>query len=257
MTARIIPLDCGEITEVEKSGQLYLTEPGTKICAQMIVWLVVADDFVGLVDSGPGTPEMVHERFGRVLLQSPQQRPEAALEALGYKLGDIDVVVQSHLHWDHCLGLEANPFPNADIFIQQAELQYASSPYPPHRRVYDPQLLSLLLPSYASPVKGLKVINGDYTLTKGVDVLHSPGHTPGLQTLMVETAAGVHAIASDNVPLDQGWAGPNQADWIPPGVHVNLDEYYASMSRVSALADYVLPAHDAIVFAELGRFGLE
>jgi N-acyl homoserine lactone hydrolase len=256
MPARIIPLDVGQITEVEMSGQLYLTEPGTKICAQMIMWLVLGDDFVGVVDSGPGTPDIVDERFGRVLVQAPEQTPVAALRAVGLELNDIDVVVQSHLHWDHCLGLESNPFPNADIYIQQSEIQYASAPYPPHRRVYDPHLLNLLMPSYASTVTGLKVINGDFSLAKGIDILHSPGHTPGMSTLMVETAAGIHAIASDNVPLDQGHRGPGQDEWIPPGVHVNLDQFYASMSRISALADYVLPAHDPVVFAELERFAL-
>jgi glyoxylase-like metal-dependent hydrolase (beta-lactamase superfamily II) len=114
----------------------------------------------------------------------------------------------------------------------------------------------MLTPSYARTISGVKVINGDYKLTDGIDILHSPGHTPGLQTLMVETSHGVHAIASDNLPLDQGRTGPGQEDWIPPGVHVNLDQWYASMARVNALADHVLPAHDAVVFAELERFAL-
>lgn len=253
---QVNPLRLGRVTQVEKSGQLYLTEPGTHICAEMIVWLVRGPGIVALVDSGPGTPEMVMQKFGRTLEQSLDETPAAALARFDLTPEDVDVIVQSHLHWDHSLGLVDGTFPNAEIYLQRAELQYALAPYPPHRRLYDPATLRTLAPTFDRELAKVRLLHGDFSLAGGLDVLLTPGHTPGIQTLMVETERGVIGIVSDNVPLDQGRSGLSYEDWIPPGVHVDLNEWYSSMAKVSALADFVVPAHDAIVFDETERFGL-
>lgn len=53
----------------------------------MLVWLIRGGEREVLVHSGSGTPDLVEERFGRELLQTPAQRPEAALRAAGVEPG--------------------------------------------------------------------------------------------------------------------------------------------------------------------------
>ena len=165
----------------------------------------------------------------------------------------MKVVVQTHLHWDHCLGLELNLFPNADIYVQREELRYAASPYPAHRGLYDPKVIKKLLPTHASEYPNIKVIEGDLKVTDGVQVLLTPGHTPGTQSVVVDTGDLVYAIASDNVPFESSWQGRTIDDWIPSGIHVSLTDCYRSMARLADLADIVLPSHDHCVF-EQGPF---
>ena len=251
MTAKIIPLDCGQITHVERSGQQYLHGFGEHICASAVVWLVRTDEATIVVDIGPGTPELVRERHGRELVQSPEQHPLRALEAHGVKPEDVDVVVQTHLHWDHCLGLDLDLFPSAEIYIQRAELAYAAAPYPPHAGLYDAHVLHRLLPAFDRGYSNVKIIDGDFRLTRDCTLLKTPGHSPGTQATMVKTESATFAIASDNVPLQSSWAGRTLEDWIPPGVHVNLDECYESMARMASLADVVLPIHDSWVLGNV------
>ncbi|MGH3757535.1 N-acyl homoserine lactonase family protein [Actinophytocola sp.] len=244
MATQLIPIDCGHITEVERSGQQYFTGFGEKIHAQVIMWLVKGDDTTIVIDTGPGTPEMVRERHGRELVQSPEQNPLRGLEKHGVAPDDVDVVVQTHLHWDHCLGLDQDLFPNAEIYLQRAELAYAAAPYPVHQRLFDVGVLKRLLPSYARDIPNIRIIDGDYRISRDCELLLTPGHTPGTQATIVRTDTTTYAFASDTVTYGSSWRGPTCEDWIPPGIHTNLDEYYESLARLARVADVVVPSHD-------------
>src|SRR5215207_5911937 len=50
------------------------------------------------------------------------------LRAVGLEPGDIERVVLTHAHWDHCHNLDC--FPNAEVMLLDAEYQYTSSPHP-------------------------------------------------------------------------------------------------------------------------------
>lgn len=251
MSAQVIPMNCGSITHVERSGQQYMRGFGEHICTTAVVWLIRTNEATVVVDIGPGTPELVRERHGRELVQTPEQHPLRALEAHGVAPEDVDVVVQTHLHWDHCLGLDMDLFPQAEIYVQRAELAYAAAPYPAHARLYDPTVLHRLLPAFDRGYPNVKVIDGDFRLTRDVHLLKTPGHSPGTQATLIRTESGSFAIASDNLPLAESWSGRTLEDWIPPGVHVNLDECYASMARLADLADVVLPSHDPCVIGNI------
>jgi len=154
---------------------------------------------------------------------------------------EIDLVVLSHLHWDHCLN--AALFPNARFIVQRAELRYAAAPLPVHRPMYGqdvPGARPLL------PVKGnVEVIEGDRRIADGVTLVLTPGHTPGIQGVAVETSRGVHFIASDNIPLFDNWEGyPGDLPRVPNAIHVDLETYFASLARIEQVADFVLPSHD-------------
>lgn len=247
MSLKLTALDCGQIAGTERSAHQYLTGFGEKICSQAVTWVIEGGPYPVVVDLPTSRPELVMERFGRTLMQSEPQRPREAVRSLGIAPEDVRAVILTHLHWDHSLGIEDNPFPNAEIYIQLDELRYAAAPYPPHRGLYDPRVLKKLLPAGASEYPNVTLISGDFKLFPGLKVLHLPGHTPGLQGVSVSTTGGIAVMASDTFPFHSSCCGPTMKDWIPQGIHVSLDDCYRSMSRAVLEADVIHPSHDPAV----------
>ena len=141
----------------------------------------------------------LRERYGvvesqHVLLES--------LAALGLTHEDIDVVVLSHLHFDHAGGLLAaweegkSPqllFPHARFLVGAQHWQRAWKPHPRDRASFIPELQQLLQDSGR-----LELVAGEYSQTLGrtVRFSFSDGHTPGL---MLSEVAGV-VFCSDLIP---------------------------------------------------------
>jgi glyoxylase-like metal-dependent hydrolase (beta-lactamase superfamily II) len=128
------------------------------------------------------------------------------LHALGLSDADIDVVVLSHLHFDHAGGLlapwaEGAPpsllFPRATFLVSEAAWERAQRPHARDRASYIPELPALLVASGR-----LRVVQPAETdvLGPGYRFHWSEGHTPGLLLLEVETAGGPVVFAGDLIP---------------------------------------------------------
>jgi glyoxylase-like metal-dependent hydrolase (beta-lactamase superfamily II) len=147
-----------------------------------------------LFETGIGAffePKM-RERFGvvessHVLLDN--------LRAIGFGHEDIDVVVLSHLHFDHAGGLlsawrEGEPrqllFPNATFVVSAACWERACQPHPRDRASFIPELMPLLEASGR-----LEIVDGEHCVALGDSVRfhYSEGHTPGL---MLAEIVGPH-----------------------------------------------------------------
>lgn len=195
-----------------------------------------------LVDSGVGVPEatLAHHH---PMSQGPAERPAAALARLGVKPEDIDTVINTHLHWDHCSNNDL--FPNATIYAQRVELQYAIAPLPLHAWAYDAieyESARVVLPPF---LRGrLTLIEGDLEVAPGVTIIFTPGHTPGSQSVVVRGEKQTYLIAGDNVPLYDNLPGGYKPGFTPNGIHVDLEAYYRSFRRMEAVGGKILPSHD-------------
>ncbi len=125
----------------------------------------------------------LRERYG---VQEPRHVLIESLREAGFEHEDIDVVVLSHLHFDHAGGLlapwtEGRPpellFPNATFVVGAEHWQRALRPHPRDRASFIPELPGLLQASGR-----LEVVEGEYSqvLGKAVRFSFSDGHTPGL-----------------------------------------------------------------------------
>ncbi len=146
-----------------------------------------------LLETGIGAffEPALRERYGvvesrHVLLDS--------LAAAGVSHEDIDVVVLSHLHFDHAGGLlaawqEGQPprllFPRASFLVSAGHWQRACHPHPRDRASFIPELPGLLRDSGR-----LELVDGEFSRRLGTSVRfhYSQGHTPGL--MLAEIAAG-------------------------------------------------------------------
>ncbi len=125
----------------------------------------------------------LRERYG---VQEPRHVLIDSLREAGFEHEDIDVVVLSHLHFDHAGGLLApwsegrEPellFPNATFLVGAAHWQRALQPHPRDRASFIPELPALLRDSGR-----LEIVDGAYSRALGdtVRFTFSDGHTPGL-----------------------------------------------------------------------------
>lgn len=136
----------------------------------------------------------LRERYG---VQESNHVLIESLREAGFEHEDIDVVVLSHLHFDHAGGLLApwvegrSPellFPNATFIVGAAHWQRALQPHPRDRASFIPELPALL-----QQTGRLEVVQGEYSraLGRSVRFSFSDGHTPGL--MLAEIAGPVQA----------------------------------------------------------------
>jgi glyoxylase-like metal-dependent hydrolase (beta-lactamase superfamily II) len=112
----------------------------------------------------------------------------AALAEVGLGSEDIDLVIMSHLHFDHCGALvapgrdgELTPlFPRAKHVVQARELQAWRQPDPRSKPSYKPENLGILEES-----NRLLVVDGDAAVAPGIRVRVTGGHTAGHQAVYV------------------------------------------------------------------------
>jgi N-acyl homoserine lactone hydrolase len=241
---RIVPLHVGTGPGRDKCRLVFMQEVGVRIDVALIVWLIQADGNTILVDTGPCSSEVALEKGHRKIVTEPKHRLENQLAAVGTSPEEVDAVVLSHLHWDHCYNNHL--FPQARFFVQRAELRYAVAPLRLHAPMYEAPTIGMIPPWVGTH---FEVMDGDFDLYPGVHVLHVPGHTPGSQAVLLKTRRGRYVVASDTIPLFENWERwqPDTA-FLPYALYVNLEDYYASVARLRTVADVVLPGHDPRVF---------
>ncbi len=150
--------------------------------------LIRSNGLTVLVDTGLGeklTPLEI-ERWG---LERPQGSLRAALERCGVAPSDVDIVINTHLHWDHCggntclVGDQVVPaFPRAEYWVQHAEWAEASHPDARTRGTY---LADNFAPLFRSGQ--LRLLHGDTRLDDHVSCVVTRGHTRAHQSVLLES----------------------------------------------------------------------
>lgn len=162
------------------------------------------------------------------------QTVEEGLGKFGLKPEDIDIVILTHAHEDHVQ--LAHKYQKARFIIQKAELEFARNPHPIQRFTYQPKLIEGL---------NFKVIKGDTRIVDGVSVMLTPGHSPGGQSVIVETDKG-KAVITGLCCIRRNFEPPPELELeaIPTGIHVDLFASYDSLIKIKRTADIIIPLHD-------------
>jgi len=118
--------------------------------------------------------------------------------------------------------------------VQRAEYEFMLDPHPVDHRYY-PDILDDL---------NVRLVDGDAEIAEGVQVIFSPGHTVGGQSVAVNTAQG-RAVITGFCCNAKNF--PPKGPAIPPGVHTDLLQAYDTIQRIKAEADILIPIHDPAV----------
>ena len=239
----IWPIQAGVMPGGDKSHLTHGMNQGVKIDGVSIVYAIKGAKENIIVDSGISDPEWAEKYHHYKIIRD--QDPAGGLRKIGLRPDDIDIVICTHLHWDHCFNNDL--FKNAKIIVQKDEIRYAIAPLPLHALFYESQLIKMR-PPWLKAIENIEIVDGDMEISPGIDVVKVPGHTPGSQGVNVRTAKGNYFIASDFCPLFDNWEGVPPLKHVVSPIHVNLEDYYDSFEKVEKIADFVLPGHDMKVF---------
>lgn len=250
MELTITPLLVGHIEGMPKPAITYGFGWGERHDVAMLVFLVEGGEHPVVVDTGTLGPDWTHEHHGYTLRRPLDLEPSTVLTGAGVALGDVKHVINTHLHWDHCSNNAL--FPEADFYVQSAELAYAVDPLPVHRRAYEKKRGTA--PPWLQVWDRIETVRGDAEIVPGVSVVALPGHTPGSQGVLVESGDRRYLLAGDTVDTYENWTGNDQLDHIPSGVHTDLFQYFDSFRRIEQLGAEVVPSHDEDVLRR-GPFG--
>lgn len=238
----IKPLLVGMFPTFEKSTFVLGLDPGTKVRAPCIAWLIEGERGEKvLIDTGPHGSEAPTARYHNRIEQAPHHRLDQALKAAGVDPQEVGTVIFTHLHWDHCYHPEL--LSHAAFYVQKSELTYAIDPIEWHRTAFESGI-----PDGPPPWFGifprLHPISGDREIFPGLIVYHLPGHTPGSAGIAIHTRAGVYLVAGDTIPMMENWEGNRKQRHIPSALVTNALDYFHSFQRIEQIADHILPSHD-------------
>jgi len=171
-----------------------------RILLAMNVLLVEDGHSKILIDTGAGEKWEARERDIFALQTGPA---EDWLKPAGLTPADIDMVVCSHLHFDHAGGntvrngqnATAAAFPNAVYVMQKGELELARSGNERSRASYMPENFEPLFTD-----ERVRLVDGDTALTRHISLRLAPGHTPHMQVPLVRAGGGTFAYLADLVP---------------------------------------------------------
>jgi len=129
--------------------------------------------------------------------RTPDLEVPEVLRRNGVDPQTIDTVLVTHLHHDHTGYLHL--FENADYYVQEQELLNAYFPM-------GYQAVGYYQDDWVNLVPRFKLINGDFTLREGIELIFAPGHTQGHQAVSVNTSGGRAIIFGDALYLYGGMA---------------------------------------------------
>jgi N-acyl homoserine lactone hydrolase len=234
---KIHPIVVG--TKVFDQGMMtYQHAYGHPYTIPIYCWYLEGGDQKILVDTGEMSPIQSEERQksigGKIFTF------EEGLAQWGLTPSDIDIVIHTHLHNDHC----ENDYKceNAVIYVHENEL----------RRIHDPHPLDFrYLEDFIEDVEAngqIQTVPGDQEIVPGIRVIHTPAHTDGGLSVAIDTEAG-KAVITGFCVIMENFDPPKEIkamemEVIPPGTHVNTYQAYDIMLRIKAMADILLPLHE-------------
>lgn len=234
---RIHPIVTG--TKVFDKGMMtYQHDYGKPYTIPIYVWYLEGGDRTILVDTGEMNPIRSAERERAI--GGPIHTFEEGLARWGLKPADIDIVLHTHLHNDHC----ENDYKcvNARFYVHEKEMARIHAPHPLDFRY---------LEDYIEEVEAdgrIEVLSGDTQIAPGLRMIHTPAHTEGGMSVAVDTREGLAVITGFCV-IDENFNPPPairamEMAVIPPGTVVDAYAAYDILRQVRDVADVLIPLHE-------------
>lgn len=214
---------------LDKSLLVYTKYQGQIYEAALKPLLIIADEEKILVETGIGELPETHRKFHTVKRRADQAL-KAQLQRYNIKPEDMTIVVNTHLHFDHCGNNKS--FPNAKFYVQAEELRYAYAPDRFQKAAYVREFFDVDI-DYLP-------IRGKYELTDNIILIPTPGHSIGHQSVLIRGKKQTHVYCGDAAPLRENLEKRNI-----PGVLYRADQALKSIDKLRSIknATYIY-SHD-------------
>lgn len=178
-------------------------------------------------DAGDGHwPAELYAAFEHV--DADERDLETGLDEVGYRIDDIDAVVQTHLHLDHAGSLYHFAGTEVPVYVHAEELQFA------YYSANTDEGSSAYVSGDFDHDLNWEIVHGDGgTYFEDLELLHLPGHTPGL----MGTRLDIDGYGTVVFAGDEAYMEPNYRDEIPMGGELlwGKREWYESLRRVKEI----------------------
>lgn len=166
----------------------------------------------GVLKEAHSTSTLVLTTGHNILVDTSSRQQRApllqGLEDAGLRPEDVDILINTHMHMDHT--------GNNDLFASAVRMA-RSEEYPD---------------------ASFRSITEDAEILPGISLMHTPGHSRGSMSVVVEADDRRYVIAGDAIPTRD-----NLVKWMPPMIHYDRDVALDSMRRIRDIADVIIPGH--------------
>ena len=153
-----------------------------------------------------------------------------ALQSKNFTPDDIDIVILTHMHWDHCQNTDL--FRNARILVHPTELDYARNP---NRADF---AVASYMADMIDKMKMEPVSEGD-RVVEGVSIIDTPGHTKGHISMVAGAGEERVLLAGDALP-DSGTVKRG----LPYNIFWDVDDARESVEKMVHSSRVFYPGHD-------------
>ena len=214
---------------LDKSLLVYTKYQGQIYEAALKPLLIIAGKEKILVETGIGELPETYRKF-HTIKRKPDQALRAQLQKHGIKLGEITLVINTHLHFDHCGNNVL--FSNAKFYVQAEELRYAYAPDRFQKAAY--------LKKFFDANLDYVPVRGKHRLTDNIVLVPTPGHSIGHQSVLIKGERKNFVYCGDAAPLRENLEKRNI-----PGVLYRADQALKSIDKLRSIknAAYIY-SHD-------------
>ena len=154
----------------------------------------------------------------------------AALDSRGLTPEDIDLVILTHMHWDHCQNTDM--FSNARILVHPKEIDYAHNPNPADHNA------AKYIAEMMDKMRVEPISDGD-VVAEGISIIDTPGHTLGHISILAKVGDENILVAGDAMP-----DGGTVTRRLPYNVFWDVNDAIESVEKILDSSDVFYPGHD-------------
>lgn len=229
------------------STHRYYKDLEGKVQLPCFAYLIEGEGKLIMVDTGMSNTEIADKYHHPGSVQPEGYAIHDQLAKLGIKPADINLVIFTHLHWDHCYNMKK--FANARFVVQKKEYEFALNPIPIYYKSYEHPSLGL-----TRQFEGVKfdLVDGEKEIIDGIRVFPGPGHSPGHQSVEIDTAKGKYICCGDAIFVYDNLKSVPEINYeiTPPARCANIVECWNSIVELKSRAkerEFILPCHELLV----------
>jgi len=221
----------------DKGMMTYQHDYGKPFVIPIFSWYIEGGDKKILIDTGEFAPRSsteIEKAIGKVY------KFEEGLAKFGLKPEDIDIVIHTHLHNDHCEN--DSKCLNAKFYVHEKEIEQIHNPHPLDFRYNEDFILEV------ENNGQIITLREDTEVLPGIKMIHTPAHTPGGMSVLINTEKGFVLITGFCV-IEENLNPPPKIlgmgmEVIPPGTHINSYDAYDIVLKTKEMADMIIPLHE-------------